>query len=213
MKRYIIIFYILSFCLTVPLTKAQDMASLFANMPDEYVPHLESAWRKDLIDLYNTGKQATLKNTMNGTSSLLKLTGDYLLLQSTERSTVEMKLLPLINKTNIVCVITTVNAPVADSRIAFFTTEWQPLESKELFTPIKSEWFIKEDVDKSSDAYKDAVSRLDMELIKYNLSADNLTLTATYTTPLYLNKEEREKLTPYIKETPKVFTWENSRFK
>jgi len=211
--KYNLIKYILLFLVICPLTKAQDMATLFANMPDEYVPHLESAWRKDLIDLYNTGKPATLQNTMNGTSSLLNLTPNYLLLRSTERSTVEIKLLPLINNTNIVCLITTVQAPVADSRIEFFTTEWQSLKSEDLLTPVKSDWFMKEDADSSSNAYQEAVSHLDMELIQYNLSPDNLTLTATYTTPAYLSREDRQKLIPYIKETPRVFTWESSRFK
>lgn len=210
--KHNIVKYILLLLVICPIVKAQDVATLFANMPDEYIPHLESAWRKDLIDLYNTGKPATLQNTMNGNSSLLNLTENYLILQSTERSTVEIKLLPLINNTNIVCMVTTINAPVADSRIAFFTTEWQLLKSDDLFTPVKSDWFIKDDSDKSSDSFKDAVSRLDMELIKYNLSPENLTLTATYMTPSYLNSEDRQKLTPFLKETPKLFTWDNSRF-
>ena len=66
--------------------KAQDMDAVFVAMPDQYVPQLENAWRKDLIDLYNSGKEAKLKNTMNGFSTLKKLTDDYLLLQVTERS-------------------------------------------------------------------------------------------------------------------------------
>ena len=78
--------------------KAQEMDAVFAAMPDTYMPQLESAWRKDLIDLYHSGKEAKLKNTMDGFSSLQKLTDDYLLLQVTERSTVEMKLLPLVNE-------------------------------------------------------------------------------------------------------------------
>lgn len=211
MKRNIFL-YLLLFFTAFPVLKAQNMGTVFSNIPDEHVPHLEAAWRKDLIDLYTTGKQATLKNTMNGTSSLLKLTDNYLLLQSTERSTMEMKLLPLVNNTAIVCLVTTVSGPVADSRVSFFTTEWQPLPAEDLFTPVTKEWFINEGADKTSDAYKDAVSRLDMELIRYNLSPDSLTLTATYTTPLYLNGEEREKLAPYIKESPRLYTWETSRF-
>lgn len=67
-------------------------------MPDQYIPQLEHAWRKDLVDLYTSGKESRLKNTMNGFSTLQKLTNDYLLLQTTERSTVEMKLLPLVNQ-------------------------------------------------------------------------------------------------------------------
>lgn len=211
MKRYIIL-SVLSFLLIVPCVKAQNIAALFSNMPDEHIPYLETAWRKDLIDLYNAGKTASLKNTMEGTSALLKLTDNYLFLQATERSTIEMRLLPLINNTHIICMVTTVYAPVGDSRVSFFTTDWQPLDANELLTPINGNWFLKEDADKSANAYKDIVARLDMELIQYKLSPDSLTLTASYSTPLYLNQEERKKLKPYLKETPRVFTWESSRF-
>ena len=94
MKR---LFLSILLCVFVWGMKAQEMDAVFVAMPDQYVPQLENAWRKDLIDLYNSGKEAKLKNTMNGFSTLKKLTDDYLLLQVTERSTVEMKLLPLVN--------------------------------------------------------------------------------------------------------------------
>lgn len=204
---------LLLFLCSFSAVKAQNMDSLFTNMPDEYIPQLEMAWRKDLIDLYNSGKDATLKNSMEGMSKLLKLTDNYILLQVTEKSTREMKLLPLINNTNIICVITTISSPVADSRVDFFTTDWQPLPAEGLFQPVSADWFLKEEADRTSDSYLDAVSRLDMELIRYDLSADNLTLTATYTTPLYLGKEERGKVLVYIKESPRIYSWDRSRFK
>lgn len=207
--------FILSILLSVFMfgLKAQDMAAVFTAMPDPKIPQLEHAWRKDLIDLYTAGKEAKLKNTMNGYSTLQKLTPDYLLLETTERSTMEMKLLPLVNKTYVVCVITTVNGPVPDSRVEFFTTEWQPLESEDMFVPVEAGWFLKEEADKTDPAYLDAISRLDMNLIHYTLSPDNEQLTATYTTPLYLSKEEREKVLPFVKAEPKVYMWEKFHFK
>lgn len=207
--------FILSILLSVFMfgLKAQDMAAVFTAMPDQKIPQLEHAWRKDLIDLYTAGKEAKLKNTMNGYSTLQKLTPDYLLLETTERSTMEMKLLPLVNKTYVVCVVTTVNGPVPDSRVEFFTTEWQPLESEDMFVPVEAGWFLKEEADKTDPAYLDAISRLDMNLIHYTLSPDNEQLTATYTTPLYLSKEEREKVLPFVKAEPKVYMWEKFHFK
>lgn len=210
MKRLIFSILICVFALGV---KAQEMDALFISMPDQNIPQLENAWRKDLVDLYKSGKDATLKNTMNGSSSLKKLTSDYLLLQATERSSIEMKLLPLVNNTNVICMIRTVNGPVADSQIEFFTTDWQPLAVSDLFTPVDADWFIKDDTDKNSNAFQDAASRLDMDLIQYTLSPDNLTLTATYTTPLYLSREDRKAVIPFIKESPKVYTWEKYHFK
>ncbi len=210
MKRICILFLLC--CTLLPGIKAQDMATLFANMPDLYIPQLENAWRKDLIDLYNAGKEARLQNAMTGQSTLRKLTADYILVQTTERSTLEMKLLPLVNNTHIICMVATVHGPVADSSVSFFSTDWETLPAGDLLDPVSSDWFIKADANKSSDAYLDATSRLDMHLVKYELSPDNNTLSATYTTPLYLSREDRDKVTPFLKEEPRVYTWERSRF-
>lgn len=211
MKRIIYIIAIIAgFVFNV---KGQNMDAVFTAMPDQYIPQLEDAWRKDLIDLYNNSKDATLKNTMNGNSTLKKLTPDYLLLEVTDRSTVEMKLLPLINNTKLICMVTTVNGPVPDSRIQFFTTDWQPLNSKDLFTPVGSEWFFKEGINKNSISFMEAASLLDMDLWEYSLNPDNTNLVMTYTTPQYLSKEDREKIKSYLKDSPKVYTWEKSHFK
>ncbi|GHT34998.1 hypothetical protein AGMMS49574_23480 [Bacteroidia bacterium] len=210
MKQYILIFVM---CLGALGVQAQEMKTLFTNMPDSLIPQLESAWRKDLIDLYNTGKEARLQNTMNGVAKLLKLTSDYVLLQPTERTTVELKSLPLVNNTYIICMITTIDGPVADSRVAFYTTDWKSLESENLLTPVTGSWYIKDGADKNSDAYQDALARLDMDLIKYQLSPDNQNLTATYTTPQYLSENERSKVLPFLKDNPRIYTWEKSYFK
>lgn len=210
MKRILIIVW-LAFC--VFQLKAQNMAEVFVSMPDEYVPQLEDAWRKDLVDLYNSGENAQLKNNMNGTSRLVKLTKDYLLLESTERTTLELKLLPLVNNTFVICKIITVKAPVADSRIAFFSPDWKPLNASDLLEPVTAGWFIREDADKESMAFQESTSRLDMDLFEYKLSPDDYTLTQIYTTPQYTDKETQKKLRPFLKDSPKVYTWTKSYFK
>ncbi|MCD8176264.1 MAG: DUF3256 family protein [Tannerellaceae bacterium] len=209
MKKYIVV--VCFFLLTVG-AKAQDMSRYFIDIPDRLLPQLEAEWRKDLVDLYKEGKEARLQNLIGGESSIEKLTDDYLLLRSSSRGTVEMKLLPLVNNTHIICMITTVDGPVADSRIDFFTTEWTPLEASGLYTPVTGEWFRKENItpDEEGEYY---LKRLDMDLIRYTLSSDNQTLTAHYTTPLYLSREEREKVLPYLKNEPKIYSWNKSLFK
>ena len=201
------------FCVLVFGVRAQEVESVFVSMPDQYIPQLESAWKKDIIDLYNSGKEAQLKNTMNGTSTLQKMTSDYLFLEVTSRSTVEMKLLPLVNNTKVVCLVTTVNGPVPDSQIAFFTTEWEPLNTSDLYTPVPADWFIKEDADKNSVSFIEAMTRLDMNMQKISLSPDNQTLTVEYTTPRYLGTEDRNMVAPFLKKEPKVLAWEKFHFK
>jgi len=209
MKRFFV--FLTGVFLFFPVS-AQDMATFFIKMPDRYLPHLEDAWRKDLVDMYKSGKPAVLENTMTGQSVLQKLTTDYLYLQSTERSTLEIRFLPLINNTFIACVITTVYAPVADSRIVFFTTEWQPLPTSEIWTPAEADSFFKDDICRNDEHYLEVRSKFDMDLIQYHLSPEQLTLEAVYTTPDYLSSEERERVKPFLKEMPIVYTWKTGRF-
>lgn len=192
---------------------AQNMASIFISMPDKNVPQLEDAWRKDLVDLYNSKEEARLKNNMDGYSKLIKLTDDYLLLESTERTTVEMKLLPLVNNTFVICKVVTINGPVPDSRVTFYSPEWVQLDGSDLLTPVDAGWFVSENADTASINYQESISRLDMDMFQFKLSPDNLTLTQIYTTPQYVDKETRQKLNGILKEEPKVFTWTKSYFK
>ena len=192
--------------------RAQDMASVFTAMPNQYIPQLEDAWRKDLVELYRSGKEARLKNTMNGYSTLLNLTDDYLCLRTTDRSVVEMKLLPLVNNTFVVCMVTTVEGPVADSRIAFFTTDWASLPKADLLSMPEGTWFIKEGAE-TDEAYPELKAALDMDLFRYQLSATENTLRITYTTPLYLEDKTKERLQPLLQGEPLCLRWQYGHFR
>ena len=85
------------------------------------------------------------------------------------------------------------------------------LATSDLFTQPTSDWYIKQGIDKKDEAYQEAASHLDMDLIQYRLSPDDQTLTAIYTTPQYLSQEAREKIEPYLSE-PKVYTWQKYHF-
>lgn len=191
---------------------AQDMAELFVKMPDEYIVELEDAWRKDLVDLYKSGKEAKLQNRMQGTSQLMKLTPDYLKIRTSGQSTVELKRLPLVNHTYIICMVTTVSAPVPDSRVDFFTTDWKQLPAIDLYTPASVEQFVRTDVDTADVVFLDTMAALDMDLFVYRLSEEAQTLTVEYMTPQYLDEAMREKAKRFFKTEPKVFTWTKGRF-
>lgn len=180
-------------------------------MPDIYIPQLQDAWRKDLVDLYKSGEEAKLKNLMDGYSVLKEMTEDYLLLQTTERTVIEMKLLPIEKDTNIICMITTFSAPVSDSKIDFFTIDWNPLPTEDFFTPPAKELFLKKV--KGSDAeIKKNTACLDIDFIQYNFDKKKARLTATYMTPFYLGKEEQKNIKPYLLDKPRIYNWKNGRF-
>lgn len=193
-------------------SNAQDINTLFRQMPDQYIPQLENAWRKDITDLYNEGKDASLKNNMNGTSVLELMNEDYLRLKSTESTRIEMRRLPLINNTYVICMVTTYFGPVADSKVEFFSTDWKPLNTGDIINLAKREDFFKADNDTTSIAWQEVNSFADFDLIEYRLDENEPTLTAIYNTPEYLPKEMLDKINVFIKNKEKKYTWKNSRF-
>lgn len=208
MKQFLLLLFL---CFSL-IAQANSVEKVFVSMPDSLIPQLEEPWRKDLIGLYKSGKEARLENLMEGKSKLEKLTDDFIAVQVTERSRIEIKLLPLINNTHVVCLVQTVFGPTADSRISFYTTEWEPITSDGMFTPPSMEWFYKEGIDPEDPEFLDIAARLDMKLLKYSLTADSNTLTVEFTTPQYLNKKEQKEAAKFLKETPRVYNWKGAYF-
>jgi hypothetical protein len=175
-------------------------------MPSDRIPLLEEAWRKDLVALYRDGKEAKLQNRLKGFSHLKTLTPDYIFLQVTAGSTLELQLLSLADTAAVLCMITTVSAPVLDSRIEFFTPDWTPLSLTSFFTlPNISSFLL-------SDELPPNLECLDMPLIHYQLNPDALTLIASLTTPFYLDDNQRKIVSPYIVPS-KTYIWDGCRFK
>ena len=98
-------------------------------------------------------------------------------------------------------------------RMQGYSALWQPgTDHAAIATEVKVTEKLKEQgIDKKDEAYQEAASHLDMDLIQYRLSPDDQTLTAIYTTPQYLSQEAREKIEPYLIE-PKVYTWQKYHF-
>jgi hypothetical protein len=190
--------------------RAQELRSLFVAMPDSVLPLLTKTNRMDCIDFLDSNMKAEVKNRFNNTSELKVLTKDYLELQLTSQSSVEMKLLPMNDSVKVVCMVHTVCGPVCDSEITFYDTQWKQLPSKNFITLPEVDRFYY--LNTNEESYATVRKAADMYLMKANLSSEASTLTFIYTTPEYLSKEDREKLELYLRKEPIVYQWGEGRF-
>jgi hypothetical protein len=192
---------------------AQDMKTVFVAMPDSVTPLLTKVNREDCIDFLDSNMKAVVKNRFGNVAEMKVLTDDYVLMQTSEVGTLEMKLLPLADSTKVICMVKTVNVPVADSSVRFYTSNWsQQLDVKEfLQLPSMDAFFLPD------DSLKDEAiltrKKADMHLMKAQLSKEDTSLTFTYTTPDYLNEEDREKLLPHLRKEPIVLWWSEGKFR
>lgn len=195
------------FFLCVITASAQKMSDLFVRIPDSLVQTLDKTSRTTLIDFWaDESKKAVAQNSLGGISELKELDDDYLLLQTSEGNTIEIKLLPINEYYNILCLINTSCAPACDSRISFYTTEWKPLKNTYL-QPIPVSAFF---VTNNSECKKSA-SDIDMNPVRLSLNKSDSKLTAFYSGDSYLNKKDFEELKPCLK-SKLIFDWMDGKY-
>lgn len=210
MKRHLL-FLVSIFCTLSVM--GQDMKTVFVAMPDSIVPLLTKVNREDCIDFLDSNMKAVVKNRFGNVAEMKVLTDDYVQMQVSEVSTLEMKLLPVNDSTRVICMVKTVCASACDSSVRFYASDWSAeLAAKDfLQAPSGDDFFLPNDslTDEAALARKMA----DMHAMKASLSKDDASLTYQYTTPDYLNKEDREKLLPLLKKEPMVLRWSEGRFR
>lgn len=204
--------FIIGMLMCVVSLHAQDMKTLFIAMPDSVVPLLTKVNREDFVDFLASDMKAEVKNRFGKPSELKKLSDDYLFLQTTERSAMEMKLLPVNDSVKVICVVNTVCAPACDSEIRFYNTQWQELSQRDFIQPPSVDAFYLPVDTLAAESFFAMREKADMELVKAALAEDEPVIRFVYTTPDYLAKGEREKLAPYLKKEPIIYEWKEGKF-
>lgn len=202
MKKILIIPLLLLSCAFV---RAQDMRSLFMSAPESVLPLLTENSRADCIDYIDAGMEAVVTNSLDGKTVVKALTDDYADIGMTGSSSLQMKLLPLQDGGRIICVVKSVKAEAENSHVAFYDLDWKPVVGKKLLEmPAIADFFV------STDSAAKYIDKCDMYLVKCSLSDGDLTLTAEYTMPSYMNIEDAVLVAPQLRKV--IFLWDGRRF-
>lgn len=209
MMKKLIMFCSLA-CVWMCAVQAQEAKTFFKNMPDSLSPLLTAVNRADCIDFLESKMKAEVTNRFGGKSEMTELASDYIRVQMTPQSLWQMKLLATSDSTRLICTVATVCAPACDSDVHFYTTDWKELPASDFLTlPVMKDFLSLPDTVTDYEV-RDAGEKADMLLMRADLSAKDKTLTFTFTTPDYMDKEAAEKLKPYLRR-PMVYTWGQSK--
>jgi hypothetical protein len=208
MKKYIVVIWI---CLTATSLKGQTASELFLSLPESALLTLSETSRLDLIDLHKAGHKAEVVNQFGDSSVILHLTNDYLEIKFGNYN-LQLLLLQMVNDSKIVLLIQTVCAPVCDSYLEFYTTSWRKLNGELFISPAEKSEFIKEGINPDEQKVKNALVSLDISLMQFKYDPEKKELLQYYNTPEYLNPDDRGAVALYLKGTPRVFKWNQTRF-
>lgn len=208
MKRFLYICLTL-FAVIVQAPARTTMRDWLVSMPDSVLPLLTKNNRLDFIDFIDAGMEAVVTNRMEGKSRMDTLTSDFVRINYTKTTDVAMKLLPVNDSTDVLCLVTTVDAAVDDSRIAFYDSAWQPLEVTSFFVEPRMEDF-RSTVQGDSALW--AWNKMDIFFRTYQLCAEEAELRCKLTALDFLSEEDRVEIMPYVRREPILYRWTNGGF-
>jgi hypothetical protein len=197
----------LGFLLIALTCSAQKMGELFKTMPQHVLPGFSEADKiMLLVDTALTSIPYPLGNIER-----INYSDDFLKIKTSSRGTLQIKLLPLINNTKIVCVVKTVCGQACDSQIQFYSTEWNPIESEPLLPHLSAEMFFDRSQKNNID-FEKALRLIDMEPIKaeFKGGSDDLTLILDYES--YVSAENVELIKSFIEQDSITLRWNKTSF-
>lgn len=211
MKQIILI--LTFFSLTLQLTVAQDLTSIFLNIPESILFGVNAEGKDKLIANSGDSAKVIVQSSIDAEVIRDTLTDDFIKIQTSTVGTLQVKLLPLINNSKIICLVKTVCGEVCDSYVEFYATDWTPLKNTGLMPEPSIDWFIKTDVDRNSSDFKNAYAALTMIPLKIEVSADSPTLKVYCDIKNYLSEDDYKEFEPFFTDAPKSLTWDRASFK
>ncbi|MCM1515116.1 MAG: DUF3256 family protein [Paraprevotella sp.] len=195
--------------LSISASAQMRMRDVFAQLPDSVLPYMTRNNRLDCIDFIENGIEARVKNRFDQHVVLDSLTEDYLRIQTSTSSYVEMKLVPQAqgNDTSI-CVNRTYMGTTPDSEVKLYDKNWALL--RRIHRPAVSEFLKLPACDSTitTEAATDTMRMLRQEaeflpLMKATLSSGSTEITWTLQTSEFTKEQKKvaEKyLQPVVKE-------------
>lgn len=184
----------------------------FVEMPGSILDLINRSTRLDMLDYYDADSLWMAPNALEGRSVLKKVTSDFIELQITDVSTLQIKVLPLKGKGDVVAACYTIASANAsnDSELRFFDASMQELPTKDFFKPLRLKDFF--DIPKGSLTSMDEIREMvPFPTVEYNLEADKPELTARLTVKEYINQDDIKILELFQKPQLR-FEWDGKKF-
>ncbi|PDP59346.1 DUF3256 family protein [Prevotella intermedia] len=195
------IFLILLVTFSLLPLNAQNMRQIWLEMPDSIVPYLNRSLRTELADYVTMGMKSEVMNALRDTTRIEKLTDDYILVQLSNATKLEIKSLDA----STIAMIQTWCGPLAESKLSLFSNNW---EVKPLNIDV-SPMFVKPDT-MSQQRYSELLDMANVTMNEMQLSVKDNSLTIKYSVPL-LSSTDKKEMQAILRQ--RKLNWNGTTFK
>ena len=110
-------------------TQAREIRSVWKSMPDSLVLAIDKVRRLEMLDLVDYKVKVEVDNRLGSHSVMDTITSNYLHIMVSKASELSMRLLPTAEGDTLVCMVYTYKAPKPESKISFYSLDWQQLDA------------------------------------------------------------------------------------
>lgn len=175
--------------------QAQNIGTLFLNMPDSYIPTLSQLQRFELLEYLKANRTDSTKNRFgnNVAIELLDTTNKYIALNTTPASRIELKVIG----ENMIGVIYSIKSPISISTVKFYDLNWQTLPVK-FEMPKATDWLNEELIAQNKMDKELLLKLLNNGLISLSFAQTGTAIEATNNTLEFLSLEDKKLIKPYL---------------
>lgn len=214
MRKFLFSAFIFLFACTAQA--ATGFADIISNMPKEIVPYINDNMRAELVNSIKSGDTIGISSMLQERIAIDTIAADFIRIKATQKTTIQLRLLPVSDSTSIICMVKTLEVPIRESRISFFTTSWSLLESDyglpaftDSATTIDSLTCKPDDM--SEDKYKEYLACIDPVVTHADISSADGSITFGLGISPFITSEERSGIMRIIRQ--KTFKWDGISFK
>lgn len=204
MKQYTLI--LLFSCITL-LSFGQAMDDIFKTMPDELLPAFSEANKTMLL----VDSSLSVIPYPLGEIERLDYTDTFLSIRTSNVGTMQIKILPLVNNTNIVALISTVCTKVCDSNVRFFTEKWKEIDKESLLPTLSPHVFFDKTA-LNTPEFKWATSHIDIFPLLFQFKNESNDLAVKFDIAAHLAPDDLKKIKPYLEKETIELSWNKSTF-
>lgn len=141
------------------------------------------------------------------------LNDNYIRIETSSVGNTQIKLLPSINGSKIICVVTTIcTEQLCDSRIEFYDVRWMSLAPHSLFPTITIYDFLQANIDTTCPDTQKLLSMVKTLPIKIQISEDKNEIYLTPQIQYYLPHEVFTRIAPLLSHEAITWSWNQSSF-
>lgn len=186
---------------------AEPISETFKSAPSSVFPLLDKDTRLDMLDYYSNGMSTPSKNELGGNSRIDSLTDDFMHIDMTAASDVQLARLSG-GKSDLVLVISTIETPAPDSRLAVYSADWtKNLTDKAFNPPAMKDWLTSEGRKHSGEV----LSAVPFMIVGYSYDPSSKTLTLTNNIKSFIGEDVYKNIAPALTDTI-TYIWNGSKF-